>query len=763
MLVVTLGSVTGGVFLEHAQHAFWPWGNWARSVEFTIDIVSPEPAAGLSPRGDQVHVTARVNGRGTPAVRLELRHTSGEGGEIPLHRADDAKDTDTSYSASFAIRGDWTEYRVWANQDHTPWYRRTSVDRPIEQAFRKEYRFPDYTQLEALDVTENHGDLRALSGTKVTLEIGFNVPLSEAAIVLIATPGATGQTTPLNKRDETHWTTELTIDRPAHFRLELQAAGSQLTNVFGRTYTITPIEDNPPRVEWSEPTATTVVVTPDTVLALAGKIEDELPAASYQQWVCGLQGEWQSLAQAIDMQGEAPHWSCRWDWDVLGAGVLPGTLLRTKLVVIDRKGQKGESPELEVVIARAKLEASLASATERRLALADRMQELAEQAQEREKGQQRARQAMDAEPLSDAKRQAYQDAVRASGEQWRDAILEVRSQLRELAREDSDIVQNEELRVLELVLAQTEHQLVSTAIQDVSNEPPADETQHQQQLEQARTAQGRLEQTRDSVKNLSQALRAIFDAQRSDGHVAFGTGSSRFRSCFAGSISPSQSGREPPVVAPTNGDSAPRQAFEENFRRQQTQLATHLRAMADQMTAQSARVREQAGNRLRDLAQQVLRDAQRIDKALMQDEDPQSAPNIAQEVLTNLQQLHMIGNADSSLPQESQELRKRFSEQTGLAKDALLQAAEAVTRNQPVPNQRAVSQQALNAVCIRSPIGVRANSPNKMWKPLSRPIWVTRSGRHAISSPGPRHRRQNRPTDFVNWPRHCTRSKQLTS
>ncbi len=621
--------------------------------------------------------------------------------EMSVQNADASSKPADFYSAAFAIRGEWTEYRVWANQDHTPWYRRTCVDRPIELSFTKRYRFPAYTQLDPLEVIEDHGDLLALSGTHVTLDIAFNVALSKAAIVLLDTTDSTTNTIPLAARDAKHWIAELTIDRPLRYRLEMEAADSQLTNVFGRSYTITPVEDNPPRVRWNQPSTTTIVVTPDTMLALAAEIEDELPVATTQQWVRDAQTDWQPLATAMNVSGQAPQWSCQWDWDLLRSNLPHGTLLRTKLIVTDRKGQQGESPELEVVVARAKLEAALAPATERRIAMVERLFEIVEQAQEREKIQQKARQTFDADPQSDAKLQMYQDALRTSGQQWRDSIGDIRNQLQELARDESDVLGNEELRAIELGLAHVERQGIDLAIRDMSAEPPADDEQRQQQVEQAHEAHTRLEQVRDQVRELARSLQrfATHDvltdlsrsalAARDFAHASLNT----FQQTATNA---------PPTAAPSaNGDPPPRQPYEENFRRQQAQLATFLLAISESMTVQSERVRDQAGNRLRESGQQIVREAQRIERALLDEEDPQAAAKGAQEVLNDLQTLHMIGGTDSSLPQDAQESRKRLHEQIGLAKDALQRAVEMLTANQSSPDQtdpeKAKSEQSRRA------------------------------------------------------------------
>ncbi len=685
ILLGTLLTVDGSRFLEHARRAIWPWGNWARTLDHTIEIVTPVPPTGLSPRGDQVRVSARITGPADPVVRVELHHADGMRSEMSVQYADASAKPAELYSAAFAIRGEWTEYRVWANQDHTPWYRRTCVDRPIEQSFTKRYRFPAYTQLDPLEVIEDHGDLLALSGTHVTLDVAFNVALSKAAIVLLDTTDSTANTIPLTARDAKHWIAKLTIDRPLRYRLEMEAADSQLTNVFGRSYTITPVEDHPPQVRWNQPPATTIVVTPDTVLALRAEIEDELPVATTQQWIRDAQADWQPLATAMNVSGQAPQWSCQWNWDLLRSNLQHGTLLRTKLIVTDRKGQQGESPELEVVIARAKLEATLAPATERRIALVKRLFEMAEQAQEREKIQQKARQTLDADPQSDAKLQMYQNALRTSGQQWHDSIGDIRNQLQELARDESDVLGNEELRAIELGLAHVERQGIDPAIRDMSLQPPADDEQRSQQVEQAHEAQTRFEQARDQVRELARSLQrfathnVLTDLSRSAlaahdfAHASLDT----FQRA-AGDV--------PPAKASANGDPPPRQPHEENFRRQQAQLATFLRAISESMTVQSERVRDQAGNRLRESGQQIVREAHRIERALLDEEDPQAAAKGAQEVLNDLRTLHMIGGTDSSLPQDAQESRKRLHEQIGLAKDALQRAAEMLTANQSSPD-----------------------------------------------------------------------------
>jgi len=670
----------------HLLRVLWPWSNWGRMDRCLIRVVAPDPASGYAVRGESVDVVATVIGALSSDVRLEWRDDQGASTESVMQRVTPSPPGDPAYSGALVAREPWIEYRVRADNDFTPWYRVTCVERPVETAFGKRYRYPAYTQLEPHEERAEHGDLHALIGTQVLLEVTFNVPVERAALVFTDTASsgapAASRSIALSPVDATHWNTELTLERSGKYRLELEATDSQLTNKFGRSYAITAVEDLPPRVEWLEPTETTIVVIPDSLVPLQGSVEDELPVESLRQWVRVPHGQWEPVGPELVPTGEGARQSCAWSWDLLGRGYEPGTMLKTRLTAVDRKGQETKSRELSVVVARARLESEVSAMTQRRLDLVAALDALAEEAKQLRDAAAEAHQALDAAPQSDAARRQREESLRQYARQTAGSLARVRTELRELTWQTTDLVSAEELQRIDLGLARIHSQTVAAAERDLAALADAVADTDELRAKRWEQAEQQLQPIPDLVTQMSQALRTFTTHDVLTDMARSGMAVRDFQQ--ASLETRKAAGDHAQEAAPNIAqDAVPQSVAEENFRRQQQLLVDHLRRLSDAMTTQSKVVRDNARNVLRDRAEAVRREADRIEGALQSEEPADVLATAAREALDNLQHLQMIGSADSSLAQDTVHTRRHLDERIGTAKDALLQAADAIGQDQP--------------------------------------------------------------------------------
>ena len=60
------------------------------------------------------------------------------------------------------------EYRILVDQaPQTEWRKMDVGARPFIKSFKKNFKFPEYSELESIETIEDHGDLEAWEGTTV--------------------------------------------------------------------------------------------------------------------------------------------------------------------------------------------------------------------------------------------------------------------------------------------------------------------------------------------------------------------------------------------------------------------------------------------------------------------------------------------------------------------------------------------------------------------------------------------------------------------
>ncbi|TWU25353.1 hypothetical protein Pla52o_16540 [Novipirellula galeiformis] len=382
VVCVLLMLIPSFQFGRRLARAMLPIASIERASKVQLTIVEPAPPTQYVAEGDAVAVVVAVTVPGPEQLRSSQSDTSGaysdevllqwvvenESFETPMlaRTARFVADSDDStqvtdsgsrpnvFAANLSIKNKPVQYRVLSGDAVTLWHTLTPLPRPRVASFEKRYEFPEYAALEDITETADHGDLTAIAGTMAHLTVRFDQPV-HSPVLRYGNKGVSLDLQPL-AADEMTFTVALPIQTPGNYQIDAISIESQLDNPFSPQYSITPILDGPPVVRWGEEVKATSLASPLDVLALSASIEDDLPIEQvFLEFV--INGSEPSKFE-IDIQSAAKTLSPLWNWDLMQRNDAPSQaqalvqndILQLRVVALDRKGQRGESRVVEVLI-----------------------------------------------------------------------------------------------------------------------------------------------------------------------------------------------------------------------------------------------------------------------------------------------------------------------------------------------------------------------------------------------------------------------------
>jgi hypothetical protein len=191
-----------------------------------------EPGSTTVTPGTALAVRARVWGTGA-----RPRLLAGDAAPLAATREGEAGDGEHLWRFDLAQLTRPLEYRVHVAGVESPRYRITLAGAPQPVSFELEVRPPAYAHLPTQRGAATRGDISALRGSTVRVEVLFDRDL---LALEAATPGApTRSWSALNPR---RWRGEIAVQRAGEYELRARAAGGS-----GRfRYAVQPIADAPP-------------------------------------------------------------------------------------------------------------------------------------------------------------------------------------------------------------------------------------------------------------------------------------------------------------------------------------------------------------------------------------------------------------------------------------------------------------------------------------------------------------------------------------
>lgn len=339
LLVAALFCVPGLPTARLLARAAWPGANLDRVSRTRLDVVEPAPAEPTVPRGGVLPVVVQVGGRPADELTLERFADGEERVRVRMKPIGDGR-----FSAALDADRPQVQYRIRGGDALTRRFTVTTVPAPRVVAFRKAYRYPDYTQLPAKSVSESGGVLDGVEGTEVDLTLETDQPVTEAALRLDY--GERKDTRSLAAKGASAVGGTLRLDRSGTYHVKLVAHATGFENTQSPVYEIRVTPDLVPAVELETPTADRAVA-PDEVVALAGRARDDFGVAVLkQEYQVNRQG-WKVAQEWPSTQQEA---RASTSWDLLALGLKPGDELLVRYTAQDRRGSRGESTTRRLVV-----------------------------------------------------------------------------------------------------------------------------------------------------------------------------------------------------------------------------------------------------------------------------------------------------------------------------------------------------------------------------------------------------------------------------
>ncbi len=369
-----LSSIPDLQLPRRLARAFAPIAPIERASFTQISITAPQPASRSVAQGDLIAVTAEVSRLRSDVVELQWQSEDGRTGRTQMTRRGESlveepvdnrspsanahvTDAATSFAANLEIDQSVVHYRVLAGDAETNWHTLIPMPRPRVVAFEKQYHFPVYAKLPDVEVVEEHGDLEALVGTRATVNVEFDQPVRSAQVWFGDSEHDAGLPMQMVDDDPTQFRFEVAIQTPGSYRVDGTSLRSELNNPFLPRSTIDPVIDRSPTAVWAASIPVRQIASSAAVLTFPGRLDDDLPMDRYVIESIVDDGPIRELVIGLNpaTTDQEIHWKCDLS-DLRGndpdSDALPaGTLLRMRLVALDRIGRRGESDWRFVYIA----------------------------------------------------------------------------------------------------------------------------------------------------------------------------------------------------------------------------------------------------------------------------------------------------------------------------------------------------------------------------------------------------------------------------
>ncbi len=338
-------------FLNGASRVLLPWADIPPYTATQIPEKTVVPGDAKVPEGTAVAVSAKVDGV-IPGTAQLLRK-DGEGRWVPIEMKADTKARDL-FAASTPPAGASFDYAIAAGDGRSRTFRVEVVKRPRVAKIAPTYTFPPYTGLVPRKAAEAEadGEVAAVAGTAVALELTATKPLQSASIVT-----ERGEPLTLNKAgDDRTWRASFllggrdlklanvaampVIQGPTRYQVKMvDADGYEGADTLWRPVVV--LKDLPPSVSISAP-GRDLQVKPDATVAVTIEAKDDFGLAEVR-----LHFRVNDEPTVRDLQ-TFPHagkpvlqQSHRFDWALSGSKLKGGDVVQYWATATDRNPLNG--------------------------------------------------------------------------------------------------------------------------------------------------------------------------------------------------------------------------------------------------------------------------------------------------------------------------------------------------------------------------------------------------------------------------------------
>lgn len=249
LMLVLFALILPSSFRDASNRLLHPQTAFTAPTPFSL-IVEPGDVAIV--RGDSVRIVVDV--RGTAAGRPELQLNAP--GIQPTARLVGPVDKNGTYHHTRTnVRGDF-QYRAALQEVTSPWYSVTVLDRPIVRDLRVSVVTPRYSRLGTFDLEPDAGDVTALVGSDVRLDVGLGgADVTEAFVVF-------------DKAEKKRLSIEggrargsFRLTREDTYRIALTSS-SGVENDSPIRYRLHPVADQDPTIEVTQPSLVEKLIEP---------------------------------------------------------------------------------------------------------------------------------------------------------------------------------------------------------------------------------------------------------------------------------------------------------------------------------------------------------------------------------------------------------------------------------------------------------------------------------------------------------------------
>ncbi|MDB6039591.1 MAG: IgA-specific metalloendopeptidase [Verrucomicrobiales bacterium] len=320
--------------------ALSPRSNLPRISQTRIKVLVPEQADAVVPRGDSINVVIALTGTLVRHAILQYRSVAGHWQNVEMTQTRQGE-----FSANVPIAGEPLEYRLRAGDGISGIYTLNPKPRPHVIRFEKIYHYPRYAGLEPIQKIENAGDISGLEGSEVDLRLQLDQPVSRAELEILS-PGNSTNVLSLKKVAENLLAARVPLIDRQTYRVRLISEQTGFENKFSPQYEIRPVPDLPPTVRLTAP-AHDLAAAPDAWIEITGEVTDDLPLVNLSQEVRVNNGVWSetSIPNPTKTNG-----IIQIKWDLIGLNLSAGDYAETKILAVDLKGARVETPPIHVTI-----------------------------------------------------------------------------------------------------------------------------------------------------------------------------------------------------------------------------------------------------------------------------------------------------------------------------------------------------------------------------------------------------------------------------
>ncbi|MFK7846349.1 MAG: DUF4175 family protein [Rhodothermales bacterium] len=155
-----------GSFLDASVRLLSPATNFDRPAPFQFNV---SPGSVELIRGDSLSLEISVAGTNLPErIELEIRNE----GEDKVTTEDLIASESGTFTRTFVNVRRSFEYTISAGPVETPAYKVEIVERPIIRSLQVSLSFPKYSKIPPQRLEPNVGDVQALAGTQISLDVG---------------------------------------------------------------------------------------------------------------------------------------------------------------------------------------------------------------------------------------------------------------------------------------------------------------------------------------------------------------------------------------------------------------------------------------------------------------------------------------------------------------------------------------------------------------------------------------------------------------